>query len=153
MLPVPAPKQGRGAERFGDGRPGVCCRHNSDNRQALEGMMWASSEVRSFVSRVVFDASLADREHIAYPVANPDDPANTLTVRDSIEGPRRFIPKSEWKLDKTRVYLASGFQPGKIYKVVYKSQDPPVVGAGPATLSDVISHLKYRGSSCRFDTP
>ena len=67
------------------------------------------------------DASLADRDHIAYAVANPNDPANVLTVRDSVEGARRFIPKSEWKhVDgATRVYLTGGFEPGKIYEVVY----------------------------------
>ena len=43
-----------------------------------------------------------------------------------IEGARRFIPKSEWKLDGGRVYLTGGFQPGKIYEVVYRAQDPPV---------------------------
>jgi Alpha/beta hydrolase domain len=111
----------------------------TDNGKPIVGIV--RSEV--IVSRVATDASLADRDHIAYPVANLDDPTNTLTVRDSIEGPRRFIPKSEWKLDKTRVYLTSGFQPGKIYEVVYKSQDPPVVGVGPAAVRDVISHLKY----------
>ncbi len=98
------------------------------------------------VSRVTADASLADRDHIAYTVANPNDPANTLTVRDSIEGARRFIPKSEWKLDGGRVYLTGGFQPGKIYEVVYKAQDPPVAGVGAAAVRDVISHLKYASS-------
>ena len=102
---------------------------------------------------MAFDASLADRDHIAYAVADPDDPANTLSVRDTIEGPRRFIPKSEWKFarllngapapDPTRVYLAGGFQPSKIYEVVYKSQNPPVAGAGPAAIRDAIAHLKY----------
>ena len=82
------------------------------------------------VSKVAFDASLADRDHIAYTVANPNDPANTLTVRDTIEGARRFIPKSEWKLDGGRVHLTGGFQPGKIYEVVYRAQDPPVAGVG-----------------------
>ena len=67
---------------------------------------------------------------MAYTVANPNDPANTLSVRDTIEGPRRFIPKNEWKLDGGRVYLTGGFQPGKIYEVVYQAQDPPVVGVG-----------------------
>ena len=105
------------------------------------------------VAAKALDASLADRDHIAYPVANPEDPANTLSVRDSIEGPRRFIPRSEWRFarasdgapvpDRTRVYLNGGFQPGKIYEVVYKSQDPPVVGVGPAAVRDVVSHLKY----------
>ena len=105
------------------------------------------------VASQALDASLADRDHIAYPVANPDDPSNTLSVRDSIEGPRRFIPRNEWRFarasngapvaDRTRVYLNGGFQPGKIYEVVYKSQDPPVVGVGPAAVRDTISHLKY----------
>ena len=99
----------------------------TDNGKPIVGIV--RSEV--IVAKVAFDASLADRDHIAYPVADPDDPANTLTVRDTIEGPRRFIPKSEWKLDQRRgVYLAGGFQPGKIYEVVYRAQDPPVAGVG-----------------------
>ncbi len=59
------------------------------------------------------------------------------------KGARRFIPKSEWKLDGGRVYLAGGFQPAKIYEVVYKSQDPPVAGTGLAAVRDAIAHLKY----------
>jgi Alpha/beta hydrolase domain len=111
----------------------------TDNGKPIVGIV--RSEV--IVPRVAFDASLADRDHIAYPVANPDDPANTLSVRDTIEGPRRFIPRSEWKLDRGRVYLASGFQPSKIYEVVYRAQDPPVAGVGAAAVRDAISHLKY----------
>jgi hypothetical protein len=120
-----------------------------DNGKPITGIV--RSEV--IVAKVAHDASLADRDHIAYPVADPDDPANTLSVRDTIEGPRRFIPKSEWKfarlsngtpiLDPTRIYLAGGFQPAKIYEVVYKAQNPPLAGAGPAAVRDAISHLKY----------
>jgi hypothetical protein len=111
----------------------------TDNGKPIIGIV--RSEV--IVAKVAFDASLADRDHIAYTIANPDDPANTLTVRDSIEGARRFIPKSEWKLDRGRVYLPAGFQPGKIYEVVYKAQDPPVAGVGAAAVRDAISHLKF----------
>ncbi|RPI53578.1 MAG: hypothetical protein EHM55_13420 [Acidobacteria bacterium] len=121
----------------------------TDNGKPIVGVV--RSEV--IVARVAFDATLADRDHLAYPVADPDDPTNTLSVRDTIEGPRRFIPRSEWRFarlsdgkpvpDRTRVYLAGGFQPSKIYEVVYKSQNPPVVGVGPAAVRDVISHLKY----------
>jgi hypothetical protein len=111
----------------------------TDNGKPIVGIV--RSEV--IVAKVAFDASLADRDHIAYTVANPDDPANTLSVRDSIEGPRRFIPKSEWKLDRGRVHLTGGFQPGKIYEVVYRAQDPAVAGVGAAAVRDAISHLKY----------
>ena len=44
---------------------------------------------------------------------------------------------------RTRVYLTGGFQPGKIYEVVYKAQDPPVAGVGAAAVRDAISHLKF----------
>ena len=121
----------------------------TDNGKPIVGIV--RSEV--IVARVAFDASLADRDHVAYAVADPDDPANTLSVRDTIEGQRRYIPRSEWKFarvvngapvpDRTRVYLAGGFQPAKIYEVVYTSQNPPVAGAGPAAVRDAIAHLKH----------
>ncbi len=121
----------------------------TDNGKPIVGIV--RSEV--IVARVAADASLADRDHVAYLVADADDPANTLSVRDTIDGPRRFIPKSEWKFarlsngtpvpDRGRVYLTGGFQPSKIYEVVYKSQNPPLAGAGPAAVRDAISHLKY----------
>jgi hypothetical protein len=121
----------------------------TDNGKPIVGVV--RSEV--IVSRIALDASLADRDHIAYPVADPDDATNTLSVRDTIEGARRYVPRSEWRFarvsegkpvpDRTRVYLAGGFQPGKIYEVVYKSQNPPVAGVGPAAVRDAVSHLKY----------
>jgi len=124
----------------------------TDNGKPITGIV--RSEV--IVVRAALDASLADRDHLAYAVADPDDPTNTLSVRDTIEGARRYIPKSDWKFaratngtavpDRTRVYLPGGFQPGKIYEVVYKSQNPPVVGTGPAAVRDAVAHLKYAGA-------
>jgi hypothetical protein len=100
-----------------------------------------------------FDHSLADREHLAYRVLDPNAADNVMTVRDSVDGPRRAIPRSQWKFarldgtrvveDPTRVYMPAGFEPGKIYEVVYTAQDPPIVGLGPAAIRDVISMLKY----------
>lgn len=90
-------------------------------------------------------ASLADRDHLAYLVATPNDPAAALTVRDSAEGARRTIPRDQWQFteDGTGVRLAAGFEPKKIYEVVYRSQDPPLVGVGPAAIRDTVSKLKY----------
>jgi hypothetical protein len=121
----------------------------TDNGKPIVGVV--RSEV--IVSRVALHASLADRDHAAYPVADPSDAGNTLSVRDSVEGARRFIPKGQWQFaraadgkpvaDPTRVYLAGGFQPLKIYEVVYKARNPPVAGLGPAAVRDAVSHLKY----------
>jgi hypothetical protein len=90
-------------------------------------------------------ASLADRDHLAYVVASPNDPASVLTVRDSVEGARRTIPRDQWQFteDAKGVRMAAGFEPKKIYEVVYRSQDPPLVGVGPAAIRDTVSKLKY----------
>ena len=103
------------------------------------------------------DHSLADRDHLPYPVADESAPENVLTVRDSVEGKRRVVPRSKWKFarvengrvvpDSGRVYLEGGFEPRKIYEVVYVSENPPLVGLGPAGIRDAVSRLKYEGAS------
>jgi hypothetical protein len=103
------------------------------------------------------DHSLADRDHLPYPVADEGAPENVLTVRDSVEGERRVVPRAKWKFarvsngevvpDSGRVYLEGGFEPRKIYEVVYVSSNPPLVGLGPAGIRDAVSRLKYEGAS------
>ena len=94
-------------------------------------------------------ASLADRDHQAYAVATPNDPAAVLTVRDSVDAPRQTIPRGEWQFseDGRSVRLAAGFQPKKIYEVVYTAKDPPLVGVGPAAVRDTVSRLKFGAAS------
>ena len=48
--------------------------------------------------------------------------------------------------DNAYVYLEDGFEPNKIYEVVYVSQDPPLVGLGPTGVRDMISYLKHSPS-------
>jgi hypothetical protein len=80
-----------------------------------------------------------------YAVLDPRDPSSTLTVRDTVEGPRRTVPRGQWEFtaEATGIRLGSGFEPGKIYEVTYKSQDPAIAGLGPAAVRDTISKLKY----------
>jgi hypothetical protein len=122
----------------------------TDNGAPITGLV--RSEV--IVRELAYDRSLADRSHQPYAVVNPSDPANVMTVRDTVEGPRRVVPRDQWRFarrtesdaivaDPTRVYLDGGFQPHKIYDVVYVAQDPPLVGLGPAAVRDTVSHLKY----------
>jgi hypothetical protein len=125
----------------------------TENGETIRGL------VRSdFVPlRAEKDHSLADRNHIAYPVADPDAPENVLTVRDDVEAERHVIPRSQWRFarledgkvvdDPRWVYLDEGFQPHKIYEVVYVSQDPPVVGLGPAGIRDMATYIKHEGAS------
>lgn len=100
---------------------------------------------------------LADRTHIPYQVLDPSDNTIQLTVRERAQGPRQVIPRAEWQFAKeengrpvparTHVYLRGGFQPGKIYEIVYRSQDPPVAGLGLAATRDLIAYLKHGGSA------
>jgi len=116
----------------------------SDNGRPIRGL------VRSdfVVTEKEPDHSLADRNHVAYAVLDPASPDNVLTVRDSRDGPRRTVPRSQWTFtpDRTRVSLAAKFEPGKIYEVVYTAENPPVVGLGPAAIRDFVTMLKYKSA-------
>lgn len=100
------------------------------------------------VTETVREASLADRDHIAYAVAPGFEKDAVLTERDSAEGERRVVSRTAWEFtpDGRRIRMADGFQPLKIYEVVYTSQDPPVAGVGGAAVRDTIARLKYGAS-------
>lgn len=88
-----------------------------------------------------------------YPVADPNDPRNTLTVRDSREAPRTVIPRSKWKFahavegklvpSNRFIHLDGGFQLGKLYEYVYVVKDPRVAGLGFAAVRDFASYAKH----------
>src|SRR5215831_2580022 len=87
--------------------------------------------------------SLADRNHRPYPIVDPEDPTLTLTVRDHVDSPRRTIPRAAWRIeDGTAITMTEGFDPGRLYELIYTSQDPPVAGLGLAAVRDVVSYLK-----------
>lgn len=122
------------------------------NGKSLQGLI--RSEY--IPERRVLSFSLADRTMIAYPVVDPNDPELKLTFRERCDGARRTIPRSRWQFardengqavpDRTKLFMASGFEPGKIYELVYKAQDPVLVGLGPAAVRDFISLIKHGGA-------
>ena len=92
-----------------------------------------------------------------YPVAELDDPRNTLTVRDSREAERIAISRPEWQFAVTidgklapnnrSLHLDGGFQPGRIYEYVYAVADPVVAGLGLAAMRDFASYAKHAPDS------
>jgi hypothetical protein len=88
-----------------------------------------------------------------YPVADPEDPRNVLTVRDTREGKRTPIPQSEWQFAHTvdgrieksdrYIHLNGSFQPGKIYEYIYVVRDPVVAGLGFAAVRDFVAYAKH----------
>ena len=120
--------------------------------QPITGIVRSDITIDSLTTSIPLGHSLAGGA-VGYPVADPNDTGNTVTVRDGPTGARRVIPRSEWRFAKDEngtvkddprwVYMKKGFQPGKIYEVVYRARDPVVVGAGMAAIRDIISYLKY----------
>ena len=88
-------------------------------------------------------------EGLPYPFAKAGAPDAVLTVRDRPEGRRQMIKRAEWSFvaaadqaTPKQLRLAGGFQPGKIYELVYQARDPVVVALGMAGIRDLLSYLK-----------
>ena len=149
----------RGGNRFRLHVP----RATAPNGEAITGL------VRS--SWVVDDSTwtlpLSHRNHVAYRPVSFDDPAHQLTVRTGRSAEREAVPRSRWrfgrsvadtsaatgrrvKADSTHIAWtadAGGFQPGQIYELVYRSQNPAIVGLGLAAIRDAVAYLKYDARS------
>ena len=67
-----------------------------------------------FVSETAYSSSLGDRGHTAYPVADPADPHNVLTVRDGMTGERRVIPAMIGNLPDLTAIASSRTRPPSI---------------------------------------
>jgi hypothetical protein len=101
------------------------------------------------VDRKATVESLGDGAQPGYAVADPSSGA--LTVRDQVNGPRITIPRSQWRFasDGTHIEFDAGFEPGRIYEVVYLAKNPVVAGLGPAAVRDYVSYIKQHGDAKR----
>src|SRR5262249_34509484 len=89
-------------------------------------------------------APLADRNHRAYAAVDPASSDSVMTMRDDPTGAAETMPRGRWRfVDGGNVALDGGFEPGRIYDIVYRTADPRVVGCGLAGTRDLISFLKY----------
>jgi hypothetical protein len=89
------------------------------------------------------EAPLGDKDHAAYPPVDPDGPDSRLYVRDRGLDLPRLLPRASWRfVGGQGVALDGGFEPGRIYEVVYRSRDPRVVGCGLAATRDLVSFFK-----------
>jgi len=86
-------------------------------------------------------------------------PGFSLTVRTNQDDPLVTIPASDWKFakcdaanpfpgtpDPATLCLRGGFQPNKLYEVVYTAKDPLVMGVGLAALRETVSFFRGRAS-------
>ena len=100
---------------------------------------------------------LADRQHLPNPAADVDEAEATLTVRDLPNSPATPVDRGQWSFVRvedeevepqpSHVYMPSGFDPGRIYQLVYTTKGSRIVGLGMAAMRDVVSFLKYAPAS------
>ena len=95
---------------------------------------------------------LANRIHKPLPTVDLDDPDAVLRVRDYEDGEDTVVPRSAWRFARENgggveasseyVYMEGGFEPGKIYCLVYTTEGAPVAGAGLLAVRDVAGFLR-----------
>ncbi len=96
----------------------------------------------------------------SYPTASLDnlEPAAdgfrpSLTVRARQQDPREPIANSAWSFatcepgaapvpDEKHICLAGGFQPGRLYELIYRAKDPTIDGVGFAATRDIGAFLR-----------
>ena len=92
---------------------------------------------------------------VSYGTADTDTAHSTLTVRDAIDGERWPVGAGGWAFgtcpsgeasltaSTTDICLFDGFDPDKVYELIYPAKDPWVMGLGYAVTRDVASFLRY----------
>jgi hypothetical protein len=99
--------------------------------------------------------------HTTYPTAStdnqtpfPDGFLPTLTVRTFPGDPRVPIANTDWSFascppsgpvtaSATQLCYPAGFQPGRIYELIYRARDPLVMGLGYAGMRDLHAFFKH----------
>ena len=96
---------------------------------------------------------LANRLHRPYPVKDPGSLDARLLIRDWEDGPETEAPRSSYRFAREvdgkllpsseHVYFEPGFQPGKIYRIVYPADRAVVVGVGLLAVRDAAVWLRH----------
>ena len=96
---------------------------------------------------------LSERGHQPYPTNHLEDWDAVLTVRDYQEAEPEKIPREHWHFahledgrripDASQICYEQGFQPGRIYQVIYSTSKSPIAGLGLLGTRDLVSFLRY----------
>ncbi|MGE0699154.1 MAG: alpha/beta hydrolase domain-containing protein [Hyphomicrobiaceae bacterium] len=101
---------------------------------------------------------LADRVHRPLPAAPGPQPSAVLYVRDWEDGEDRIVPREWWRFAREvaggrlepsaeHVHLDGGFDPGRIYQLVYETDRAPIAGLGLIAMRDVVPFLRRASGS------
>ena len=130
-----------------------------DDGQPVSGRIVVTFQPNS----VVQSQYLSDRMHRAYSSNHLEDWQSVMTVQDDEDAPEQVIPREQWWFarfedgrrvpDPCYVHLAGGFQPGKVYQIIYTTTGAPIVGLGLLATRDIASHLRFDDVSGEVHSP
>ena len=100
---------------------------------------------------------LADRTHRPLPAVAGEQPDAVLYVRDFEDGEDSVVARERWRFARRtdagvleasaqHVHLEGGFDPGRIYQLVYETDHAPVAGLGLLALRDAAPFLRNASS-------
>jgi hypothetical protein len=134
---------------------------NADG-SAVSGILRSEIVVNAPVRTLPLSAGFfTSTTHTAYPTVQTDNKAPladgflpTLTVRAREHAPRVPIANTDWSFGSCpegqpattsdrQICLPAGFQPGRLYELIYRARDPIVLGIGFAALRDIGSFFKF----------
>jgi hypothetical protein len=96
------------------------------------------------------------RNFRSYPAADKERAHSTLSVRPTVGGISTPIPADRWRFghcptgpaslvpSTTDICLFDGFRADRLYELIYRAQDPIVMGLGYAVTRDIASFLRYQ---------
>ena len=101
--------------------------------------------------------ALSHRGHLPHPAVDPHEESARLLVGDQPNGPAEEVPRDKWSFvrvedvqvepEPSHVHMADGFEPGRIYQLVYTTRGSRIVGLGFAAVRDTVSFLKHSSTS------
>src|SRR2546428_11326533 len=87
---------------------------------------------------------LADRYHVPHPTMDLKDPHARLSVREHRDAAAVEVARGAWRFpDASNITVVGGFEPGKIYELVYRPANPPLVGLGFLAVRDTAAWLRF----------
>lgn len=90
----------------------------------------------------------------SYETSDTNTARSTLTLRESVSGPKRAIPSDRWAFGRcptgaaslvsstTDICLFDGFRADRLYELTYPAKNPKVMGLGYAVTRDIGSFLR-----------
>jgi hypothetical protein len=113
-----------------------------DSPRAAGVVGWLRCEMRP--NKRVDRLPLADRYHIPNPTCDLDDREARMWSKADVGAEPVEIARGAWRFaDAGHVELDGGFAPGTIYDVLYRSENPPLVGLGMLAIRDCGAFLRW----------